>query len=357
VAITPDAAAKLIAKGHQVIVEESAGIAAGHTDADYEQVGAEVADAATVWTADLIATVDTPPDPAMVGGALLGLLRPFDDPPAMQRLAAAGVTAFAFEAVPRTTRAQVIDALSSQATILGYQGALEAAALSDRMFPMMTTAAGTLRPAKVVVLGAGVAGLQAIATARRLGAVVSAFDVRAAAAEQVRSLGASFIEVEAAPQDASTSGGYAKEVAADEQARILEGLRPHVVGADAVISTAAIPGRPAPLLIDRSMVAGMRRGAVIVDLAASTGGNCEATVPGETTDVGGVVIVGDTDLVSRAAGDASSLYARNVSAFVDLVAAEDGSYSPNWDDDIVAESCICRDGSIVHPRLRTEETP
>jgi H+-translocating NAD(P) transhydrogenase subunit alpha len=351
VALTPEAVAKLVSKGHTLVVEHHAGLAAGHSDDDYLSSGAELADQAAAWDADLVATVDRPPA-GVVPSALIGLLRPFDDTAGMAELASLGVTAFAFEAVPRTTRAQVVDALSSQATIAGYQAVLEAASRSDRMFPMMTTAAGTLRPAKVVVLGAGVAGLQAIATARRLGAVVSAFDVRAAAAEQVRSLGATFIEVAEAPQDAATAGGYAREVAADEQARILGGLFPHVTGADAVISTAAIPGRPAPVLIDRAMVDAMRPGAVIVDLAASTGGNCELTRPGDTVEVGGVIVVGDTDLVSRVAGDASRLYSRNVAAFIDLVTDEEGRFDPNWEDDIVAESCVTRDGELVHPRLR-----
>jgi H+-translocating NAD(P) transhydrogenase subunit alpha len=351
VALTPEVTAKLVSKGHVIAVESGAGVAAGHSDRDYATAGAEVVDRTSAWNADFIASVDRPPAGVTVTGAILGLLRPFDDVEGISRLAATGVTAFAFEAVPRTTRAQVVDALSSQATIAGYQAVLEAATRSDRMFPMMTTAAGTLRPAKVVVLGAGVAGLQAIATARRLGAVVSAFDVRAAAAEQVRSLGATFIEVEAAPQDASTSGGYAQEVAADEQARILRGLFDHVAAADAVIATAAIPGRPAPTLVSREMVGAMRSGAVIVDLAAATGGNCEVTSPGETIESGGVIIMGDTDLVSRVPGDASRLYSRNVASFVELITGDGGAFEPNWDDDIVRESCIMRDGRLVHPRL------
>jgi H+-translocating NAD(P) transhydrogenase subunit alpha len=354
VALTPEVAARLVSKGHVVAIEAGAGLAAGHSDADYTAVGAEVVDRASAWTADLIASVDRPPEEVTVSGAILGLLRPFDDVEAIARLAATGVTAFAFEAVPRTTRAQVVDALSSQATVAGYRAVLEAANRSDLMFPMMTTAAGTLKPAKVVVLGAGVAGLQAIATARRLGAVVAAFDVRAAAAEQVRSLGATFIEVEAAPQDGSASGGYAREVAADEQARILRGLFGHVVAADAVIGTAAIPGRPAPKLVSREMVEAMRPGAVIVDLAAATGGNCEATSPGETVEVGGVIIVGNTDLVSRVPGDASRLYSRNVASFIELVTGDEGAFDPNWDDDIVSESCIMRDGRLVHPRLASD---
>lgn len=349
--ITPDVAAKLISQGHQVGVATGAGLRAGHRDAEYSEAGADIIEPAAAWSGDLVATVDRPEPSTVVSGAIIGLLMPFDDPAGIKAIAASGALVFAFEAVPRTTRAQVVDALSSQATIAGYQGVLEAATRCDRLFPMLTTAAGTLRPAKVLVLGAGVAGLQAIATARRLGAVVSAFDVRAAAAEQVKSLGASFIEVDAPPQDAATSGGYAKEVAADQQARILAGLGPHVETADAVISTAAIPGRPAPLLIDDSMVASMRRGAVIVDLAASTGGNCSSTRAGATIDVDGVTVVGETDLVSRTPRDASAMYARNVASFVELVTGEDGAFIANWDDDIVAESCVARDGALVHPRI------
>ena len=351
-AITPDVARRLVDRGHRVAVESGAGVPAGHDDLDYKAVGAEIVDDDGGWHGDLVATVGRPSPGTTVRGALVGLLRPFDDPAGLAVLAASGgATLFAFEAVPRTTRAQVVDALSSQATVLGYRGALEAAARIDRLFPMLTTAAGTIRPSKVLVLGAGVAGLQAIATARRLGAAVSAFDVRAEAGEQVRSIGATFIELDGPVQDASTSGGYAHEVAADEQARIVAGLAPHVAVADAVITAAAIPGRRAPLMIDDEMVASMRRGAVIVDLAAATGGNCSATRPGRTVDVDGVTIVGDTDLVSRVAGDASAMFARNVAAFVELVSGDDGSFVTDWDDDIVAASCVARDGVLVHPRL------
>jgi H+-translocating NAD(P) transhydrogenase subunit alpha len=351
VAITPDVARKLIQRGHRVAVAASAGERAGHQDTEYKAAGAEIVDDDVAWSADLVASVGRPAPGTPVSGAVLGLLQPFDDPEGLAEVAAGGATLFAFEAVPRTTRAQVIDALSSQATVLGYQGALEAATRTDRLFPMLTTAAGTIRPSKVLVLGAGVAGLQAIATARRLGAAVSAFDVRAAAAEQVRSIGATFIDIDAPAQDASTSGGYAQEIDADDQARILAGLAPHVADADAVVTAAAIPGRRAPIMIDDAMVASMRCGAVIVDLAAATGGNCSATQPGRTVEVDGVTIVGDIDLVSRVARDASAMLARNVAAFVELVTGEDGSFVANWDDDIVAESCVARDGVLVHPRL------
>ena len=325
VAITPEVARRLVDRGHRVAVATGAGIRSGHDDAEYKAVGAEIVDDDEAWHADLVATVGRPAPGTDVRGAMIGLFQPFDDPAGLAELAAGGATLFAFEAVPRTSRAQVVDALSSQATILGYQGALEAATRIDRMFPMLTTAAGTIRPSKV--LG------------------------RAAAAAQVRSLGANSIAIDAPVQDASTSGGYAQEVADDEQARIMAGLAPHIATADAVITAAAIPGRRAPLMIDDAMVASMRRGAVIVDLAAATGGNCSATQPGRTVEVDGVTIVGDTDLVSHVARDASAMLARNVAAFVELVTDDDGSFIANWDDDIVAESCVARDGVLVHPWL------
>lgn len=353
VALTPDIAGKLVSAGHDVVVEAGAGSAAGNPDAEYTDRGARIVSADEAWSADLVVVIVPPDPPGRAGGStVLGFLSPFDRPEAMAATAAAGTTAFAFEAVPRTTRAQTVDALSSQATVAGYQAVLEAATHSNRFFPMLTTAAGTIRPAKVLVLGAGVAGLQAIATARRLGAVVSAFDVRSEAAEQVGSLGASFLRLDVRDQDSSASGGYAREVAEDEQRRILDGLAPHVAASDAVICTAAIPGRPAPLLVTREAVEQMRPGSVIVDLAASTGGNCELTSLGETVTHDGVTIVGVTDLVSRVANHASQMYARNVAAFIELITADDGSLAPDWDDEIVRGSCITRDGEIVHPRVR-----
>lgn len=348
VALVPDVVKKLVEDGHRISVSPSAGEGAGFTDADYAAAGADLA---VPVDADIVAVVDLPLSGTVPGKSLLGMLRPFDDPDAMRALASTGVTAWAFEAVPRTTRAQTIDALSSQATVAGYQAVLEGAAASDRFFPMLTTAAGTIRPAAVLVLGAGVAGLQAIATARRLGAVVSAFDVRAAAAEQVESLGAKFVTLEVPAQDAADSGGYAREVADDEQRRILDGLAPLVARSDVVISTAAIPGRPAPLLIERSTVEAMRPGAVIVDLAAATGGNCELTVSGETIEHAGVKIIGATDLMARVPADASRMYSRNVAAFLALISGEAGAFTPDVDDDIVRDSMICRAGAVVHPRL------
>ncbi|MEX1005050.1 MAG: NAD(P) transhydrogenase subunit alpha [Acidimicrobiia bacterium] len=348
VALVPDVVKKLVAAGHHVTVAPSAGEAAGFPDDTYREAGAEIGVPSDV---DLVAVIELPTSGTVPGRAVLGMLRPFDQPEAMTALAATGVTAWAFEAVPRTTRAQSIDALSSQATVAGYQAVLEGAVASDRFFPMLTTAAGTIRPAAVLVLGAGVAGLQAIATARRLGAVVSAFDVRAAAGEQVESLGAKFVTLEVPAQDAAEAGGYAKEVADDEQQRILDGLAPIVAQSDVVITTAAIPGRPAPLLIETRTVEAMRPGSVIVDLAAATGGNCAATVPGETVSHNGVTIIGATDLMARVSADASRMYSRNVSSFLALVTAADGSFDPAVDDDIVIDSMICRDGSVVHSRL------
>lgn len=348
VAIVPDVVKKLVAAGHQVTVAPGAGTGAGFGDEEYRTAGAELAVPDDV---DVVAVVELPTSGTVPGRSVLGMLRPFDDPEAMKALAATGVTAWAFEAVPRTTRAQAMDALSSQATVAGYQAVLEGATRSDRFFPMLTTAAGTIRPAAVLVLGAGVAGLQAIATARRLGAVVSAFDVRAAAAEQVESLGAKFVTLEVPAQDAADAGGYAREVGDDEQRRILDGLAPIVAQSDVVITTAAIPGRQAPLLIEGVTVEKMRPGAVIVDLAAATGGNCELTVPGETIKHSGVTIIGATDLMARVPADASRMYSRNVSSFLELITDEEASFLPNVDDDIVTGAMICRDGSLVHPRL------
>jgi NAD(P) transhydrogenase subunit alpha len=357
VAITPDVAKRLIAAGHTVVVETDAGARAGYLDDEYRNAGASIGGADEVWSCEFVATIERPPV-SLLGpsSAMIGMIAPFDEPDEMKALAGTGATVFALEAVPRTSRAQTVDALSSQAAVAGYQAVLEAATASDRFFPMLTTAAGTMRPAKVVVLGAGVAGLQAIATARRLGAVVSAFDVRAAAGEQVESLGASFITIDTAAQDSSESGGYAREVAADEQQQIIDGLAPHLTTADAVITTAAIPGRPAPLLIEADTVRGMRPGAVIVDVAAATGGNCELTVPGETIDVDGVTIIGDMDLVSRVANHASQMYARNVMAFIELITdPETSELQIDYSDDIVDGACIARGGIVVHPRLQSEE--
>lgn len=277
------------------------------------------------------------------GTVVLGLLRPLEDPPIMAAYAEAGVSGLAFELIPRITRAQPMDALSSQATVAGYQAALEAARLAPRFFPMLTTAAGTIAPARAIVLGAGVAGLQAIATCRRLGAVVSGFDVRAAAAEQVRSLGAGFIEPSVPPQEASQSGGYARPLEEEAQRQIWQTLAPHLARAEAVIATAAIPGKPAPRLITAEMVEAMPDGAVIVDLAATTGGNCELTQPGELIEHGEVVIAGYTDLPSRKAHDASRMYARNVLSLLGLLGPEG---EVDLKEEILDACCVTHAGQV-----------
>ena len=352
IGITPDIAKRYIADDHRVLIEHGAGELAGFLDVTYREAGCEPADSA--WGADVVVTI-RPPDAEesarlVPGACLLGLLGPLDDPEAMQALATTGVTAMAFETLPRTTRAQSMDVLSSQATLAGYGMALEAASRLPRIFPMMVTAAGTIRPATVVVLGCGVAGLQAIATARRLGAVVKGYDVRASAAEQVRSLGASFIDLDLEPQDASASGGYARQLDEDQQTRVLLGLEEHLAGADAVITAAAIPGIAAPTLIGAEAVAGMRPGSLIVDGAAERGGNCVLTVPDQVVEAGGVTILGPTGLDSRPAADASRMFARNA---YELVSYLTGQPAPGPDDEIRVGVTITERGEVVHPRVLT----
>ncbi|MFS8496241.1 MAG: NAD(P) transhydrogenase subunit alpha [Actinomycetes bacterium] len=354
VALTPDGVRQLVGNGHRVSIDPGAGSRSGFGDREYTEAGATIGDGAGT---DLLVCVERP-DPARVGGAraVLGLLDPLDplgSPDALASLVATGATLLAFELVPRTTRAQAVDVLSSQASLAGYQAALEAAALCDRIFPMLTTAAGTIRPANVLVLGAGVAGLQAIATARRLGAVVSGFDVRAAAAEQVESLGATFVSVDIEPQDAEASGGYAKELADEAEKRLLEGLFGPVTSSDAVITTAAIPGRPAPRLVTAEMVSEMRAGSVVVDTSGATGGNCEVSRPGETVVVDGVKVSAPLDLPSRSANHASQLFSRNVVNYVALVTDSEGGLDVGVDDEIVRLSTVATGGEITHDRVRS----
>ena len=341
VALVPEAIQKLRGAGIDVVVERGAGAAAALPDAAYEEAGAQlVADA---WDADIVAKVAKPAEDELErlreGTVLIGFLQPLTDPGGIERLAARGVTAFAMESIPRITRAQPMDALSSQATVAGYKAVIIAAERLPKFFPMLMTAAGTIPPAKVLVLGAGVAGLQAIATARRLGAVVSAFDVRPVVKEQVESLGASFLDLGVRGEE--TSGGYARELSADEQRRQQEELERRVPQFDAVITTALIPGRPAPRLIPASAVSAMRPGSVIVDLAAEAGGNCEVTSPDAEVVVEGVTVVGATNLPSTMPQHASQLYARNVTSLV-LHLAPDGELSLDWDDEIVAGACVTR---------------
>ncbi len=306
--------------------------------------------------ADVVVRVTPPTDEDIErlpeGSVLIGFLQPLTAPDTVRALASAGVTAFAMEAIPRITRAQSMDALSSQATVAGYRAALIAAEEMGRFFPMLTTAAGTIPPAKVLVLGAGVAGLQAIATARRLGARVTGFDVRAVVKEQVESLGASFLELDL-EVDAEAAGGYARELEADAQRSQQEALADAIEGFDAVITTALVPGKRAPILVTADAVRRMRPGSVVVDLAGEAGGNCELTEPGETVVVDDVTIASPLNLPSTMPEHASQLYARNVQALLELITGEEGQLELDFDDEVVAGACVTRDGEIVHEGART----
>ncbi len=352
VALTPDSVRALAGKGHTFVVESGAGGRAGFTDGQYAEAGATIGDRAGTWAADVVAVISAPDDsPGLMrtGAVLVGFLQPLEQGDLMRRLAAAGVTAMAFELLPRTTLAQAMDALSSQANLAGYQAVLLAADRLGRIVPMMTTAAGTLRPASTLVLGAGVAGLQAIATAKRLGSIVSAFDVRDVVAEQVQSLGAKFVKLEV-EGEASASGGYAKALGDDEQARIIRGLQAHVARASIIISTAQIPGRPAPILIDDQTLDACPAGTVIVDMAAPTGGNTTATILDEEVDRKGVLILGPSDLAGRVATDASTLYGRNVAALLNHLAPE-GEMALEFEDEIVAGITVTHGGAVRNDRV------
>jgi NAD(P) transhydrogenase subunit alpha len=341
VALVPDAVARLAAAGFDVLVERGAGAEASFPDDAYSEAGAELTD--SPWGADAVLKVRKPTaDEAgrlREGQVLIGFLEPLTDREGVERLTQHGVHAFAMESIPRITRAQPMDALSSQATVSGYKAVLIAADKLPRFFPMLMTAAGTVAPAKVLVLGAGVAGLQAIATAHRLGAVVAGFDVRPVVREQVESLGASFLDLGIIGEE--TEGGYARELTEDEQRRQQEALEERIPEYDVAITTALIPGRPAPRLIPAGAVAGMRRGSVIVDLAAEAGGNCEVTQPGEIVESDGVTVVGLTNIPSTMPFHASQLYARNVSALLQHLAPE-GELALDWDDEITAGACVTR---------------
>src|ERR687898_1171946 len=343
VALVPEVVERLVQSGVEVTVESGAGEAAHHPDAAYEAAGARTGDG---LSGDVVAKV-APPTAEEIGrleqgSVLIGFLQPLTAADTVRGLAEGGVTSFAMEAVPRITRAQSMDALSSQATVSGYRAALMAAQELPRFFPMLTTAAGTIRPAKVLVLGAGVAGLQAIATTRRLGAIVQAFDVRSAVKEQIESLGARFLELDMGLEDAEAAGGYARALTDEEQQRQRELLAEAIGQMDAVICTAAVPGRPAPLLVTAQAVRNMGPGSVIVDLAAETGGNCELTEPGETVVREGVTIVGPLNLASTMPDHASSLYARNVQSLLELMVKE-GALSLDFEDEVLQGACITRD--------------
>ena len=340
VALVPELVTKLTESGIDVVVEAGAGEAASFTDEAFREAGAELGDP---WAAEVVAKVRKPSDEELgrlrEGQVLIGFLQPLTDQEGIERLASRGVTAFAMESIPRITRAQSMDALSSQATVSGYKAVVLAADRLPKFLPMLMTAAGTVAPAKVLVIGAGVAGLQAIATARRLGAVVSGFDVRPVVKEQVESLGAKFLELGVVGEE--TEGGYARELSEEEQRRQQEELEARIGDFDVVITTALIPGRPAPRLIPRSAIESMRPGSVIVDLAAEAGGNAELTRPDEDVSHDGVMLLGPTNLPSSMPYHASQLYARNVSALVQHLAPE-GELKLDFEDEITAGACVTR---------------
>ncbi len=352
VAVVPAVAERLSGLGAEVLVESGAGDRAHFPDAAY--TGARiVADAAELYRSAGILLRVLPPSEEEIdrleeGAVVVGFMLPHRYPERVARLRDRGITSFAMELIPRISRAQSMDALSSQASAAGYKAVLIAASLTGRFFPMLTTAAGTIRPAKVLVIGAGVAGLQAIATARRLGAIVEAYDVRSVTKEQVESLGAKFVDVGV---DAQAAGGYARELTDEEKARAAEVLGRHVAAAEVVITTAAVPGRTAPRILTTAMVEQMRPGAVIVDLAAESGGNCELTKAGESVEHGGVTIHGPLNLASMLAADASEMYARNLLNFLTLM-IKDGEFAPDWNDEVIAQSALTHEGTIRHEPTR-----
>jgi len=346
VALVPESVKRLSSGGFEIAVERGAGGSASFPDADYDSAGATLVD--DPYAADAVTKVQTPSaeerNRLHEGQLVIGFLQPLTDPDGIAGLGRRGVIGFAMESIPRITRAQAMDALSSQATVAGYKAALIAADELPRFFPMLMTAAGTVAPAKVVILGAGVAGLQAIATARRLGAVVSGFDVRPIVREQVESLGATFLDLGIIGEE--TAGGYARELSAEEQQRQQEALEGRLPEFDAVITTALVPGRPTPRLIPASAVSEMRPGSVIVDLAAETGGNCELTVPGEVVVREDVTIVGYTNVASMMPFHASQLYSRNVMALLQHL-APGGELKLDWEDEITSESCVTRKEEVA----------
>ena len=363
VAATPDTVKKLKALGAEVVVETGAGVKSGILDADYEAAGASIGSTAAfvVNGADVVLKVRRPTADELThykqGALVFAIMDPYGNEAALADMAKAGVTGFAMELMPRITRAQAMDVLSSQANLAGYRAVIDASAEFGRAFPMMMTAAGTVPAAKVFVMGVGVAGLQAIATARRLGGIVTATDVRPAAKEQVQSLGAKFIAVEDEEfKQAETAGGYAKEMSKEYQAKQAALVAEHIKKQDIVITTALIPGRPAPRLISAEMVKSMKPGSVIVDLAVERGGNVEGAKAGGVEDVNGVKIVGYNNVAGRLAASASSLYAKNLLNFLDmLVDKKEKKLAVNWDDEIVKATALTRDGAVVHPNFQPEE--
>ena len=356
VALTADAVKKLTDQAVTVLIESGAGAQSGSSDSDYKAAGATLFDdrRSALETADVLIAINRPSSDDLVhlknGAVLIGMLRPLDDPAGLELVAARGLTAFAMEMIPRTTRAQAMDVLSSMATVVGYKAVLLAASQLPRLFPMLTTAAGTVAPARVLVLGAGVAGLQAIATARRLGAVVEGFDIRAAAGEAVRSLGATFLELDLSGIETEDEGGYARELTEEAMVRSRALIAKHARTADVIITSAQVPGRPAPLLVTEEALAGMKRGAVIIDLAGASGGNCAATRAGEIVERDGVTVMAPLNLAATVPVHASQLYSRNVMAFLSLL-IKDGNLMLDFEDDIVRQTCVLREGRATHPRV------
>ncbi|MGH8501946.1 MAG: Re/Si-specific NAD(P)(+) transhydrogenase subunit alpha [Gammaproteobacteria bacterium] len=353
VALNPDVAERLAKLGVQVLLQKGAGEAAQIPDGDYGDAVTVVTDAKDLLQqADIVLKVQPPTvdeiDHMREGAVVIGHMSPHLEPARIAKLRDRNITAFAMELVPRISRAQSMDALSSQASVAGYKAAIMGADLSNRFFPMLTTAAGTIRPAQVLVIGAGVAGLQAIATTRRLGALVEAYDVRAATKEQVQSLGAKFLETKVA---AEGEGGYARELTDEERAQQQEMLAKHIAKANVVITTAAIPGKPSPRIIPAGMVDGMKAGSVIIDLAAEGGGNCELSKPGETINHRGVIIHAPLNVPSQVPYHASEMYAKNLLSFLQPMLT-DGEWKPDWNDEVIAKSVLTRDGRIEHEPTR-----
>lgn len=355
VALMPDSVKKLLALKADALIERNAGLGAARTDEDYREAGAEVFTDrnTTLGQTDVLVTVNRPSQEVFAalnsGAVVLGFLRPLDEPNALEPALTNSLTTFAMELVPRITRAQSMDALSSMATVAGYKAVLLGASNIPRMFPLLMTAAGTVPPARVLVLGAGVAGLQAIATARRLGAVVEAYDVRAAAGEQVRSLGATFLEVDLGGLKTEDAGGYAVELSEEALQRGRDLIADRAKTADVIITTAQVPGRRAPLLMNEAAVAGMKRGSIVIDLAGSTGGNVETSKADEVVERDGVVIMAPTNLPATVPVHASQLYSRNVTAFLSLL-IKDGELNIDMTDDVVGPSCVTHAGQVVNSR-------
>lgn len=357
VALVPESVKKLVAMNVSVAIESGAGLLASINDADYAAVGATLTSdrPGLLASTDILLAVNRPGDDVIDGlkkGAIvIAFLRPLDEPKKMEQLIARGLTALAIELIPRTTRAQSMDALSSMATIVGYKAVLVAAERMPRMFPMLTTAAGTVPPARVLILGAGVAGLQAIATARRLGAIVEGFDVRAAAGEAVRSLGARFLEVDMGGVQTEDAGGYAREVTEEVMERSRELIAKQATLTDCIVTSAQVPGKRAPILVTEQAVLAMKRGAVIVDLAGATGGNCALTRPGEEIEVNGVRILAPLNLAATVPLHASQLYSRNLTSFLSIL-IKDGQLNLDFNDDIIGPSCAVHQGQAIEPRLK-----